>query len=60
MDYLERRRTHLLLWCPAAPADAPQLVIGIYEPALGPSLREERTLALRQSRSLGDGTGSVW
>ncbi len=58
MEFLERRRTHFVLWRPARSAPEPALVIGTYDAALSPGLRDERTLPLRAATAPGleDGT----
>src|SRR5271169_2074391 len=49
VNYLERRRTHFILWSPAALSPAPKLVIGTFEAGTPPALAGRRELVLRPS-----------
>jgi pullulanase len=60
MDYLERKRTHFVLWRPVPGGPTPSLVIGTYDAALVPALRGERTIALRPATGPGLDDGTVW
>ncbi len=60
MDFFERRRSHFVLWQPTSAGPAPSLVIGRYDAAIAPGLRDEQTLPLRRSAVLGLDDGTVW
>jgi len=60
MMFLQRKKTHFVLWAPGGQADVPQLVIGTFRGAGAVALSDERTIPLRRSTLLGADTSDVW
>lgn len=60
MRYLERKKTHFVLWAPGGFQETPQLVIGTFAGSGAIALAQARTIPLRRSTLLGTNTGDVW
>jgi pullulanase len=60
MQYLERKRTHFVLWRPSGDGQAPELVIGKFQAGSPARLMDERTLPLRRSILPGADGSDLW
>ena len=59
-DLLRRRQTHFVLWCPATPVNAPELIIGQIQNGNPPTFKPLTRKTLQQVNSAEGPVESLW
>ena len=59
-DLLRRRQTHFVLWCPATPVNAPELIIGQIQNGNPPTFKPLARKTLQQVKSADGPVEGLW